>query len=194
MEQLKQSGNLVFLIYFGRTKTERGAWPKLAIIRLNSNRLDFYFQWNSSTFFFCSFHSSEETYLILESVEHYTSRNTKFHYAKCLYDIWGVFSAIFLFSTHKTMWQICIKCEACCPLNPLESHIKSRKELICRCWMGGHLGGEHWISVYERQRKLKRLLEIEIMLLLLYWLALLFNVSVIHRAASEYLQLLLLKC
>ena len=60
--------------------------------------------------------------------------------------------------------------------------------------MGAHLGGEHWISVYERQRKLKRLLEIEIMLLLLYWLALLFNVSVIHRAASEYLQLLLLKC
>ena len=50
--------------------------------------------------------------------------------------------------------------------------------------MGAHLGGEHWISVYERQRKLKRLLEIEIMLLWLYWLALLFNVSVLHREAS----------
>ena len=141
------------------------------------------------------FHSSEKTYLILGSVEHYTSRNTKFHYAKCLYDIWGVFSAIFLFSTHKTMWQICIKCEACCPLNPLESHIKSRKELICRCWMGAHSSEGHWISVYERQRKLKRLLEIEIMLLvLLYWLALLSNVSVLHRAVSEYLQLFQLKC
>ena len=45
---------------------------------------------DSKLVFLSSFHSSEETYLIWESVEHYKSGNTKFHYTKCLYDIWGV--------------------------------------------------------------------------------------------------------
>ena len=64
---------------------------------------DFVFSWNTQ--------NRVVTYLIWESVKHYRSGNTKFHYAKCFYDVWGAKAGGIFCTHHYSMWSICIKCD-----------------------------------------------------------------------------------
>ena len=100
---------------------------------------DFVFSWNTQ--------NRVVTYLIWESVKHYRSGNTKFHYAKCFYDVWGVMWCRILHASldvkhlHKVRHSPVTQLPRCNGVM-LWYHIKSGKELLLlhsTVWRQGEL-------------------------------------------------------